>query len=603
MKSSILVIVLFPLVLPIWKEKPLTKENSRRPELPSFLTDQEISSQIKLFKKLVDPRIRSGVPQTLSCSNNAYAVRGLESLLAFEKNQFVLADILRAIHNFKGRAPINKTPLYKNLLDHSNDEVRALAAALYFDKTGASSALTKVLEREDSQYVLNFLGDELSDQAWRFNRTALKSLINEGSPNQKAVAVYLLAQGKTDPDSLSELKDIAENGDEASRLSLCAALAQREKGGGDALAHTLAKDKRVAIRTLTASLPATKTRESLFLSLAQDEDWEVRRLACLSLGSYPTEKTISTLLKKLEDPSEPVRVAAEESLISIKPGQSTIERLKRLLNHPVAFDSAVRILGALGVVDSAESIHAILKKARRTKTKKRCVDALGELNHKAAWQTISEFAEDESADVRKSVATALGSFAEAESFPTIVKLIGDNQLGVSLEAIRVAGQIADPYFNDCLYKVSKNVAAGGHPDKRAAACWALARINQPNKKILKWLQALCLKRVIPMEGERMFDDDHVRTSACLALVEMGKQNNDIMTTAEKIATQLKNPPMFNPDFNNPTLRDYARQAFLYLKGKEIKPMQVSSEKPLFIVKPIVKKGPNYRTSGRGVPGI
>lgn len=76
----------------------------------------------------------------------------------------------------------------------------------------------------------------------------------------------------------------------------------------------------------------------------------------------------------------------------------------------------------------------------------------------------------------------------------------------------------------------------------------------------------------------MYDADFVRAASCWALVEMGKTDPESKETALNKIRQLNNP-FAEAGFSGPTLREYYRQAYLYMQGIKAEPYPVPETKP------------------------
>jgi HEAT repeat protein len=222
---------------------------------------------------------------------------------------------------------------------------------------------------------------------------------------------------------------------------------------------------------------------------------------------------------------------------------------------------------------------------------RRCVTALGNLEYRESWKTVSVKASHNNAEVREAVASTLGKFKMKESFETIVKLSDDVAVSVSSQAIESMGWIADPFFSDRLLSIIKKTVGEYPAENRSYACWAMAKINSPNKQTLSQLNDLCMKTIlkVPM-SPNTFDVDFVRISALFALIDMGRKDMVAMKMAEDISTALiSDAKSGDQEISGDVLQEYARQAKAYMKNEKTSPIEVKPVLPNFLVEGLKNK--------------
>lgn len=582
MKSLALLAVFFPLIIPVWKEKPFNAKNIKQPDALTFLTEEEIKEQKKFLKLIKDPRVKSKVAGIFSGANNAEAVAALEESLSKEKNPLVVEDILFSMHFFKDKAKLKHPEKLKKFFQNEKPRIRALSASIFLASTGNARETLKFLEKENSEFVQNMLWDQLSEDKSKLPVDKAKSFLKSKNMLQRAGAAKLLAAKADAPDAVVELQKALEDKEPLVRINIARGLKAR-KSGGNALLKKLAKDKNITARAIAASVPATDAREELFIELLDDKDWEVRRLAAEALGNYKSENAVQALMKKLGDKYKPVRSAVEDSLVKIKPGKETVIELEQALSDSQKQDSAIRTLGLLGAKSASEKIHKTLQSARSAETIERAITALGRLKYKKSANTIASKANHRNEKVRKAAAFALGRLGEKSTFDTLIKLSQDKKLPVALEAIESMGRIGDSAFNGRLFKIINNTGMSGNAEMRAAACWSISRIGPPDAKILKQLKDVFLKKVVAAEGEKVFDTDYARASALLALVDLAEKNKTLKPELEKTVEYFYKNPFKMEGEDSPLLLDYMRQIELYRKGKEISKAPMETIQPHFTV--------------------
>jgi HEAT repeat protein len=582
MKSLALLTVLFPLIIPVWKEKPFNAENIKQSDSLTFLTNEEITEQKNFLKKIKDPRIKSKIIGIFSEANNAEAIIALEELLPKAQNPLVTEDILFSMHFFKDKAKLKNPEKLKTFLENKTPRIRALAASILLAQTGNPYDTLKFLEKENTEFAQNMLWSQLAENSNLLPTNKAKVFLKSKNSTQKAGAAKAIATKAEAPDTISELQEIAEGKDPLAKIALAQGLKTR-KSGGNALLKKLAKDKSVSIRALVASAPAAKAREDLFIELSDDKDWEVRRLAAEALGNYKSQNSISALMNKLNDKYKPVRTAVEDSLVKIQPDKKIIIELEKALEDPEKQNPAIRTLGLLGAKSASEKILKILNSTKSAETAKRAATALGRLNYKESATAIADKAKHQDENVRKAVAFALGKLKEKATFETLISLSKDKKLPVSLEAIESMGRIGDSAFNERLYKIISDTTPKGNSEMRSAACWSIARISPQKEKTIKQLKDLLLKKVVITEMEKVFDNDYTRAAAMLALVDLAKKDKKLEPELNKAIEYFYKNPFKMEGEDSPLILDYMRQIQLYRKGEKISKAPMETVKPNFTV--------------------
>lgn len=579
-----LTVVLFPLLVPIWDKGPIDSQNSKSPEKPSFLAAEAVQAQRKFYQEAQDPRLRDGVASTLSQANNAEAVKALERLLRKRGEPYAQSELLAALDQYQGKATVGAPEGLAKHFESSSPYARAHALSLYLAKTGDAATVVARLKGERSEYVINFLRARLSAYPDALPAEGLAAAAGSRCPALRLAGIYLLALSCPKPNQAPELKDAARSPSAAVRLELARGLGERRSGGVNLL-KILAKDSNASVRGLVASAAKEPKLETVAEQLAADPDAEVRRLACVTLGSHRTDASIAALLPRLADSERKVRDAAELALAALRPGPEVVARLEGLLTEAPSRDSAIRVLSLLGATGSSDQILAALKAADKHETRARAIHALGELGNHAAAAEIASKAKSPDPATRRAVAFALGVLAEPDTFAALETLISDKDIAVTLEAIKSAGLTKSDFFSERLYKVIMNTSPSGNADARAAACWAIARIGGAKPKVVERLNELCLKQVVEMEMEKTHDADYVRASACLALADLGRADAAAKETAETIMGKWRETPIFATDVISDELKDFNRQIELHLAGKTAEPCRIEPVEPRYAVSP------------------
>lgn len=587
-------LIFYPLIIPVWQQGPFDNKNIDRAPSLDFLQTPKIQFQIESFKKIKDPRIRSRIAIDLIDANNPDAIKGLGTFLASEKDILVKGNILNALYRTKHVAQIENDSLLKKCLQDPDANIRGFGAALYLYKTKDATAILSMLKDEKSLFVQNLLWNDLKGFVKESPVGKLEGLINSENPVIRAGAARVLAMRVDDPDTNSALKKAVTDKEIIVRALLGEGLASRPQGGSALLAK-LAKDKSVAVRTNAAAAKTDSARMQMHIDLSTDSDPEVRRLAVVALRNYQQPTAIDALLKAMNDPYKPVRTAVEDSLIAMKASSAILERVgKEYLNQEPAAHSAVRVLGALNDQRFNDKILEILNSTSDTDMMRRAVNALGKLDYKKAAGSIAKKASCKDPLVRENVGRALGFLNIKDTFETMIKLSSDADNPTSLAAIRGMGVTKDPYFINCLMGVAKDVKRSSN--RRSFAYWSMAQINQPSQSMVKLLEKNILKKIIPIPmSPPDYDSDFARIGAALALVEMGRKDAGAKKAAIKCIGKLNTPAAQQgmEYISGETLQEYARQADLYMQGKDIEKVPLPTAEPVLTVKKYKSKKKNY----------
>lgn len=584
MKSlALLVTIFYPLIFPVWEKEPFDSENIAAPQNPYFLGEAEINGQLKFYNALKDPRLRDIIGFELKDANSQHAVTVLETMLKTEKTFEGQADILYAMKLLQGQGAKIKFQAFTEKLFTSQDpQVRALAILLYFRVSGKSDRVLKALAKENSFYVLSFLKNELDLRKVKASAPELKEMLESPVPLKKALGTMIaVLDGKNSKELIPMLKET----DQLVKVAAAEALQMRDSGGVE-IAEILSKDENTSVRSaLAAILPSSSERLDIIARLSSDKDWGVRMTACFSLGktgSGSSEKAFQALLPRLGDESPAVREAAENSMIKLNPSTEMRKKIVSALGNKASCDSALTVLAGLKERRAAAVVLKILKSADNPETVRRAVKALGIMKYPDAEEIVAKKAESPDVKVRVAVAFALGRLAAGEkSFAVLAKLSMDKAPEVVFEAIKSMGILGDKYFNPALLKA----LSANDMDKslqRSAACWALARVNSPNDAIINRLKDICAKQIVPTEMEATYDSDYARIASAMCLYEYAKNNKDgkYRKSALFIIEKLKDKPLFDPSFNNPSIKEYARQIYLAAEDKkDIKPEAVETREP------------------------
>lgn len=583
MMNPALLIVFFPLIIPLWERVPLDSKNTEVPQNLYFMEDKAILQMKGFYSGMQDPRIRTKLVNGLSDANNKMAVKVLEELLYNEKNPSVRDNILKTLLQFGKNARLLKPVRLKALFSDPSSSVRCSAALLYLANTHDSTPFPAMLEKEKSLFVKNSLWEALVNDSGKPDILAFARFLESPASADRAGAAKLIAARSSSPDSVSILSKALADKDTLVRYALAEGL-KAGSASSERLASLLAADKSPSVRAVIASLPVSPEREAIIIRLSEDTDSEVRRIACLTLGGYSDDAALDALLKRFSDPSAPVRTAAEDSVIAITPGAKYISEMESFLNNTESRNSAIRVLASLGVKAAAPAIAEILAEKKASfETQARAITALGRLSYDSAAVQIAANASSASSDVRCAVANALGRLKIKDTYDTLIKLSADSDRAAALRAVAAMGYTGDIYFEDTLLKIISDVSPKNTPEMRSAGCWSLAAINSSNDKVVAQLRTLHQKKVIAMEMEKVYDADYVRASAMLALLKLGRDNPSVKPVAIKTLDYYYTNPFLKEGDNSPAMDDFMRQICLYYKNMDIGPEVIENTTPMLCV--------------------
>lgn len=578
-------LIFYPLIIPVWQQEPFDHNNIIPPERRSFLASPLLKFQFESFRRIKDPNIRRKMVLEWIKAHNPEVASGLTSCYQTEKDLMVKINILTALNNIKEYAKTDNIAMLKECSTDKNEMIRGLGMVLYLDKTNDPALVLNSLEKEDSLYVKNLLWDELKSYYENCKEGQLEKLLQADDAVNRAGATRILAMKTTEPDSNAALKKIADDKEIGVRALLTEGLASRVSGGSQLLAK-MSKDPAVQVRTFAASAKAAPKRVQMHIALSTDSDSEVRRLAVLALRNYREPAAINALLNAMNDSYKPVRTAAEDSIIAMKPAAEVMDRIgNEYLSQKPAAHSAVRVLGELKYQRFNEKILNILNTTTDTDMIIRTVNALSKLDYKKAATSIAKKATHEDSAVKVAVGGALGFLNVKETFDTLVTLSDDIDNPTSKSAIKAMGITKDPYFIDCLMKVAKDVQIIA--DRRSFAYWSLARINKPSNPLVKLLKRNIMEKIIPVpQSPPEYDRDFARIGAVLALVEMGKTDSNAKNTVKACIAELRTPTEEQgmEYISSKLLQEYARQADLYMQGKNIEKVPLSTRSTFLSVK-------------------
>lgn len=600
MKLIAALLIFYPLIIPVWHKGPITQKSVAVQQPLTFLTTSSLKFQFEKYKHIKDLRIKSNMLFEWGHANNPYAVSMFMSLLKEEKDDSLRADLLINLFAMRHIKKSGNSAIFTKFLSDSSDIIRAYSAVLYLDNEGDPEAVIPLLEKERSLFVLNLIFSQMREMPDRCRVSDLESLLNSEIPDIRAGSAGIIALQKGNPDASATLQSLCRDRSTEVTASLARELSIRKSGGEELLAK-LAENRSSTVRAFVASAVPREALLEVYLKLSRDSDWEVRRCAALSLGRVKSSRSLSSLIRLLSDDISEVRDAAEKAIIEFSPDKDALKEIgDKVMPSLCARPYAITILGSLRDGRFAPQITNYLKSSSDNNIIYRSIVALDMMEYKKSEEFVRMKLTHTNLDIQKAAVHALGTFAMVKSFDSLIELAvrcmntegGDCDSRVIIlaaEAVEAMGRIADPAFNTVLTDLLCNVHISS--SLRAIACWSIARVNSPTKKITRQLQNLMLKKIIPTPDGKFFDADDVRISAALAMIDMSRKHSDL----KDMITYALREMMGNQDefqISN-SLMEYFRQAALYRDGvSDITPAEVPVRSPQMTLKPIIKRSRN-----------
>lgn len=592
MKTLILAVAVFyPLMQGYWEKGPLPEELASAPQARTYLDDSELKTQAELYSQLESMTHRAAVIRTIALSNNPEAIRILEGIVRKEKNTVCRDDALKAMIEMcdAGLGAATDTSRLKELFKDPSVTARFSAYSLYLDKTKDTSVILESLTGEDAEFIVEIMVPRLAKMISKCNEQQIVKLADSPAASKRAAAAELLALKDGAPDSNQTLKKLADDKDAFVRCRLAKGLAAR-KTGGAGLLKKLSADSIAQVRaeaSLNVYAADDQGRADILTQMTADPVSSVRLNAVKSLGSAKNSDTVlDSLAKCLADEDNYVRIAAEDSYVSLKPGEGQLKKVSAGLDSEKSRASVMRVLGLMNAVDFSGKIITELENSKSDMVTKNAVEALGRMKSKNAVSAICAKADSKNPEIRRAVAAALGEIKASESYPALIKMLKDSDSKTVFSAAESMGKIGDKSFAGPLTSLAASYLVPA--EQRAAACWAISRLGEgADEKALKQLGTLAATACIPVQmAPPMFDSCYVRASALHALSDLGKSNPSAKKAYDTAVDRIKNPSQKDKEagIETPLLLEYMRQIGLAAAGEKVEPVQVPPVTPDFAVK-------------------
>ncbi|MFW5996619.1 MAG: HEAT repeat domain-containing protein [Lentisphaeria bacterium] len=587
-------LAMFPLLLPVWEERPFEQADFDFPPPPVYVGTRALEFQAE-GAKYVSSETQETIFKQLGQSNNEEAVPILLEQLDKSDKPEITATILRAMRNFKDSPELSETD-FAPYLKSSSSLIRRAATALVgtLEDFDNYSLIQQAHEDSDNQVQVNALraivrrlGEgESEDDIKDLEFNSLEDLRESENLSVRQLAWKVSFYCHDIEAYDDQIKQAGRDETASIRVAVAECLPSFPVDLTTSLVEMLREDENSSVRKELASvIPelAINDKQNLLVELLEDTDPEVRRVAAERLREFPQQEVAKALFDALAYDSAFVGRAAEESLLEIHDTTVIDELAVTALQseNDNRRYHALRILGKLETTEHAEDVAVALRNESNTRNLAAALQAAFHVRAKSAESEIKDFCSHNDAEVRSSAAVALGMFDYEAVQEDLTELLNDDSDDVRHKAIISMGRIENIGFKDELIEVLKSVENNHdyNTDCRAAACWAAARLRPVDTELAQRLKKQATEAIvkIPM-GPPAYESSPVLISALFGLADMARQSEDIIPLFKEVAAKhsTNSSETSSSDSSTPfpaseTLREYARQAKAFYNDRAIEP--------------------------------
>jgi HEAT repeat protein len=587
------VVLFFPLLFPIWAERPLTREDVFPSPYAVYVTNEKLEFLAAGFE-YGDFEMRSRLARNFGMANTPAAARLLLQQLSRESDASVQAAILGQLLNL----PLDvaaAAPVIAAWIGNENSDVRYWALRLYGSLPNADAARLVAAAREDSAPLVRAAAlAAFPAHADKLSARQLSNLFEQVNEDMQASVVTALCQVPDADQAAALLTAVADSPRTELRYALAAQVFALPEPLAAQVCRRLLSDVHASVRLAAANAAAQIRERSLFSKLVElvtDRDPAVRRTAVASLTAFPDIESANAIASALADEQRLVRREAEEAAVRYQPRAEMIEVVRGMLNHP-SVDARERVYSTLGHLNARhvrQEIAAALPKEQAENAIAAALRALGQLRLNENPELVCKYATHRSDVVREAAAYALGQLDGAAARKALDGLSRDRNTDVKLQAIISIGHTGDAQYAARLVEILKDVTPprsdvlppgeASPSQHRAVACWAAAKLRPVNRALMDRLVVQSTTPVIPTLTGMVFEGEDVLIAACLALTECARADAWVRPLAEKVVRVHSWQPapgeilQFNPNrlTPSPEVREAARQARVYVEGEAIEP--------------------------------
>ena len=595
-------VVLFPLLLPVWQERPLGEADLVPGPNPLRVAEQEWSLQRDALG-WADPHLRGRISVSLGDTGREEAARILLARLRGEDDSTVQATVLTQLC----RLPLTDLDVASAVtpfLSAEEAEVRVRALGLLALASDCDVAMVARMATEDPAAAVRWQAWEvLVHLAPRVDMGVLRPHFGDSDPRVRSLALTAACR-RADVESVSDgVTAACDDPSPVVRLALVRVLGDLPGPLSARVATRLAGDAHASVRaecmSVLPALPEQNVSASLLAGAVRDADPEVRRLACEGLALLPSQACLAKLVGRFGDPMRLVREQAGRSVVVVHRAVSAAAIVHGCLassNVDVRVQ-ACRSLGSMGVRSSAPALAEMLPRETRAENIAAVVYGLGGLRFISASNAVAQQAGHADAGVRAEVGRALGRLGQPETYAVLEKLVFDEAQTVRQQALLGIRESEDGRLSATLVKVLECTAEGGliTPQDRALACWSAAALRPVSSDLVKRLVTQATTPVVPVMGGKEFEQDFVLVSACWALASCARDDELTRPLAAAVCTahgRALTGKAVDNDLPKGTYAfsaevvDSARQARAFMDGRTVEPRPRPTGSPRLCIRPL-----------------
>lgn len=576
---------LYPLLLPVWEKNPPTWEEVSPGPPPTEITQIQMELQRRGFAH-GDRELRTRIAVSLGRSGTDQAWPPLTDQLAKEKDPAVVACLLQQLAALPSAEP-GLAPTAMQFLLHPGPDVRYWAVKLYAGLPDMRiGKLQEMIRQESREYIRNAAVKAMLENAAKAGADEFRGLRQNPCAAVRAEAVKAVPKFSITRSDRSFLLDCCEDPAPSVRRTLARSVEDCPSRIRQQVIPRLCDDRHASVRGAAAECMGN-TRDhgflDLVLSLSEDQDSEVRRMAVAAAPGFESDRILSRLVMMLGDERGLVRKEAEESIFALDSKLQIAESVGARLGDPKACVRfhVYNLLGRIRASQFAERIAGSLNLEELPENLAAAVRALGRLDATFAAQQVARLGKHQYPEVREEVARALGSFSTEATFEMIKKLAFDTDDDVRQAAVVSMGRIGDgKAFSRTLLDVLGIVDEDEErmsSRNRAAAAWSAARLEPADPSLVERLVKHATVALIRTEEGMEYDGEMTMISSAFALVRIAQKFPSVRKEAEYVIGRH----MIHPDSVDPnaasgsdfpislSLYEFARQGKALLESRPI----------------------------------
>lgn len=577
----------YPLIIKTW-EKGLFSHDLFDYTDPFIFEPNKSIAFISKSLNNRDPFFRIKIYKKLGTSNNPKAVTSILQNAQSEKNERVLAAILKAFRFL----PADKTTktFLANHMESTNPNIKKQAIYAYARLNSANyQTLLKIFRTEKNLSLkISILRAMLSRSKKLDIKTWLTIAQSAKNSDIKEMALSVLVAEKNHHKNIETFLLKTAKGTIGEKFSIINSITA-ESAIGKKLIIIFKDDPHPSIRS-SAMMAMGKIIDQDFLAYLQkgsrDQDSDVKKSAVISLQFYPQKEAIDSLLIAFADKEFLIQEHALESAFLIQKTFNTSKQIAKAIQTSKRQDTRLRALQILAEISQGEKwtqmVSKQLIKEKRESNIAACIYMLGKFKYLPAEQKILSM-QAKKPFIRAEVAFYLGQINKEKHYPLLKKMAQlDKDANVRERAIYAIGLTQSAFFNKTLIAIIKSVREPTTEFERAAVCWAAGRLKKPSNFLFKMIEFHLTRPVLPgPTGEKTFEPIIVQISGLLAIVMQSKKDPKNFTKLKnklikKFITKPKKARGKSIPFPySPETHCYGIQASKYFSGAPI----ILTEKP------------------------